>query len=102
MDRRLQLQDELEQLLGSEEVNFQPPETIKLKYPCINYSKNAGDTLHADDRKYRRLQGYSITVISRDPDNTLAEDVLNHFRYCRYVRRFVYDNLYHDILELFY
>ena len=102
MARRLQLQDELEHLLGSEEVNFQPPESIKLKYPCINYSKNAGDTLRADDIKYRRLQGYTIMVISRDPDNLLAEQLLDHFSYCRYVRRFVVDNLYHDILELYY
>lgn len=102
MDRRLQLQDELEQLLGSEEVNFQPPESIKLKYPCINYVKNAGDTLRADNSIYRRRQGYTVTAISRDPDNTLAEDILEHFLYCRYVRRFVVDNLYHDILELYY
>lgn len=102
MDRRLLLQDELEQLLGSKEVNFQPPESIKLKYPCINYSKNAGDTLRADDKLYRRLKGYTVTVISSDPDNQIAENILEHFTYCRYDRRFVIDNLYHDILEIYY
>lgn len=102
MARRLLLQSELENLLGSEEVNFQPPESIKMRYPCINYVKNAGDTLKADDHVYRRLQGYTVTVMSRDPDNTIAEDILEHFAYCNYVRRFVVDNIYHDLLEIYY
>lgn len=102
MARRLQLQRELEQLLGSEEVNFQPPESIRLTYPCINYSINVGDTLRADDRVYRRLQGYTLMVISSDPDNTIAEDLLEHFLYARFVRRYISDNLYHDIVEIYY
>lgn len=102
MARRLMLQSELETLLGSEEVNFQPPESIKLKYPCINFSRSAGDILKADDTMYRHLHGYTIMVISRDPDNTIADDILGHFKYCHYVRRYVVDNLYHDILELYY
>ena len=102
MAHRLNLQSEFETLLGSKEVNFQPPESIKLKYPCINYSKNAGDILRADDTPYRRYQGYTEMAISRDPDNTIAEDILAHFKYCHFVRRYVIDNLYHDILELYY
>ena len=39
MDRRLQLHEELCSVLGSRNVYFQPPETIKLTYPCIIYSK---------------------------------------------------------------
>lgn len=102
MARRLMLQSELETLLGSEEVNFQPPESIKLKYPCIIYNRDAGDILRADDSVYRHLHGYTVTTISRDPDNTIADDILRHFKYCYYVRRFVVDNLYHDILKLYY
>ena len=102
MARRLQLQSELELVLGSEEVNYQPPESIKLKYPCINFSKNAGDILRANDQIYRSLTGYTLIVISRDPDNTIAEDIVKHFKYCRFIRRFVIDNLYHDLLELYY
>ena len=40
MASRLNLQDKLEEVLGSKQVYFQPPESLKLKYPCIVYSRS--------------------------------------------------------------
>lgn len=101
MGTRLDLQHRFEEVLGSKNVYFQPPETIKLKYPCIIYSLADIYTRNADDSHYTMQKVYNVTVISRDPDNTIAE-VLLRYPKTRFDRRYVADNLYHDILTLYY
>lgn len=102
MDRRLQLHEELCSVLGSRNVYFQPPGSIKLKYPCIIYDKRVGDILDADNKRYVKIDMYNLTVIDRDPDSTIEDDLLEHFRYCRPDRHFVADNLNHVTLSLYY
>ena len=101
METRLDLQYLLEEILGSENVYFQPPESIKLKYPCIIYSLSDIYTRNADDMHYSMQKAYNIMIISRDPDNTIAESILGLPK-TRFDRRYVADNLYHDILTLYY
>ena len=45
MDRRLELQSELEKILGSRNVYYQPLPSLKLQYPCIVYERNPGDPI---------------------------------------------------------
>ena len=40
MASRIKLQAKLEELLGSRNVYYQPPETLKIEYPAIIYSKS--------------------------------------------------------------
>ena len=40
MGTRIELQSKLEELLGSRQVYYQPPETVKMEYPAIVYSKS--------------------------------------------------------------
>lgn len=101
MGTRQDLQNRFEEILGSKYVYFQPPETIKLKYPCIIYSLADIYTRNADDRHYSMQKVYTVSVISRDPDNTIAETILEMPK-TRFDRRYVADNLYHDILTLYY
>lgn len=102
MASRLNLHEELCALLGSRNVYFQPPESVKLKYPCIVYSRTGADTTYADDQTYNMTYQYSVQVISGDPDNELAKELAFYFPMCRFMRRFVIDNLYHDNLNLYY
>ena len=102
MASRLNLHEELCALLGSRNVYFQPPESVKLKYPCIVYSRVGADTEYADDKVYTMTYQYTIQTISVDPDNDMARIVAMHFPMCRYMRRFVIDSLYHDNLNLYY
>ena len=102
MNNRLSLHDELIEVSGLQNVYFQPPESIKLKYPCVTYHKAAKINRYADDIRYAGYDRYDITIISRDPDNDLADKLLSHFRYCAFARRYTADNLYHDALELYY
>lgn len=102
MGTRQDLQSHFEEILGSKYVYYQPPETIKLKYPCIIYSLSDVYTRNADDRHYTMQKVYNISVISRDPDNMIAESILDELPKTRFDRHYVADNLYHDILTLYY
>lgn len=101
MATRLDLQRRFEDILESKNVYYQPPESIKLKYPCIIYSLSDIYARNADDMHYSMQKAYTVTVISRDPDNTIAESILQ-FPRTRFDRRYIADNLYHDILTLYY
>lgn len=102
MASRLNLHEELCALLGTRNVYFQPPESVKLIYPCIVYSCSGANTIYSDNRTYLMAYQYNVQIISRDPDNDLARVLAEHFPLCRYMRRFVVDNLYHDNLTLYY
>ena len=103
MERRLRLHEELASLAGSSFfLYFQPPTGTHIEYPCVVYSKDSGDSLYADNRSYRYTQRYQVTVITRDPDCEFPKRLLDRFPMCRMDRQFVKDNLYHNILILYY
>lgn len=102
MASRLNLHEELCALLGTRSVYFQPPESVKLNFPCIVYSRSGADTDYAENKTYNMTYQYNVQIISKDPDNDLAQMLAKHFQMCRYTRRFVLDNLYHDNLILYY
>lgn len=101
MAARLELQNKLEELIGSRNVYYQPPESIKLSYPAIVYHKNKVGIKHANDRAYMFMNSYTITVVDRKPDNPVIEKLLQ-LPYCSYDTNFVSDNLEHDVLTLYY
>ena len=102
MGTRIELQHILEEILGSSHVYFQPPESIKLKYPANVYSLLTNDTKKADDGKFLHWPHYRVQLISRDPDNKTVYDILN-LQHCSYAGdRFVVDNLYHDNFDLYF
>lgn len=99
---RLKLHEELCEILESKWAYYQPPASIKMNYPCIRYRKTGVDTLKANDRNYRRVNQYELVVIYSDPDSDLSDRILDHFPMCRFDRRYVADNLYNDVLTLYY
>ena len=101
MGTRLQLQSELEERLGSKNVYYQPPESIKMSYTAIKYSKSDIDTRPANDSKYLKMNRYELIVISKRPDDPVIDKLLD-LPYCSYGRHYVVDNLYHDALTLYY
>lgn len=101
MNNRLKLQSELEKLLGNRHVYYQPPESLKIEYPAILYSKNNIDSRHADNTRYSFLTRYTITVIDKKPDNIVIDKLLS-IPYCSFDRHYISDNLNHDTLTLYY
>lgn len=102
MDKRLKLHGELIKILGSNNVYFQPPETLKMKYPCIRYNKARPRVDHADDMRYFKRDHYELTVITTDPDSDLPERLADTFPYCVIDRPYSADNLSHFALDLYY
>lgn len=102
MGTRLELQSKLEELLGSRQVYYQPPESIKMEYPAIVYSKSKIDIDRANDSVYTKNTRYEITVIDKKPDNPVIEKLLACFSYCTHDRYYKADNLNHDVLTLYY
>jgi len=101
MDPRLELHNLLCSKLGSQNVYFQPPENLKINYDAIVYSLDGVDQKYADNITYSKKRRYLITHIFRNPENDLIYNMTN-IEYCRFIRRFVTDNLYHDVYEIYY
>ena len=97
---RKNLQTILENILGSKNVYFQPPEGLKLKYPAIVYSRNSINNAFADNIVYKQAFSYQITVIDKDPDSEIVLKV-SQLPMCKHDRHFKSDNLNHDIFTLY-
>lgn len=102
MDRRQKLHEELKRVTGIKNVYFQPPESIKLKYPCVIYSKQPFRTVRANNTAWINNRPYRVVIVCSDGDNKFAEMLLNGFKYCSYDSRYISNNMYHDSLTIFY
>lgn len=102
MASRLQLHDELKEILGSKNVYYQPPASVRMSYPAIRYSLEKRDILKAENEVYMTNKRYSVIVIENDPDSEIPDKVLMHFPMCAHVTRYVRDNLYHDVFTISY
>lgn len=101
--RRLLLQERLEQVTGLPErdVHFQPPTGTEMRYPAVVYSRSRPDVDFADNLPYRSAEGYTVTVIHKDPDDPILSK-MSAFRYCRFERWYAADALNHDVYNLFF
>ncbi len=102
MASRLKLHEELKEILGNDNVYFQPPASVRLKYPCIVYKFTTGNTDYADDNPYIFSRRYQITLIDRDPDNLFADKIAMAFKTIRMSTNFSTDGLNHYVYELYY
>lgn len=101
-ERRLALDSEFRRILGNNNTYFQPPATVQLKYPCIIYDLAGGEVRHADNYGYVIARKYDVIHVHRDPDVDLLDVMPKLFRYCKFDRRYVSDNLYHDAYTIYY
>ena len=99
---RLDLHKELLALFSPNKVYYEPPETVKMTYPCIVYGKDYIKTEKADNKNYVLLDRYQLTVIDRNADNPVIKDILRHFITSSYDRHFITDGLHHDVITLYY
>lgn len=98
MDRE-DLQDILETIVDN--VYFQPPESVKLVYPCIVYSRSSINTKFANDLPYKTKTRYSVTLIDKNPDSIYVVELAG-LPMCTHERHFRKDNLNHDIFNLYF
>lgn len=102
MADRLNLHEELCAILGSRNVYFQPPESVKMYYDAIRYKLGGKDLKRANNKIYRSTNQYEGVVITRDPDTTVPDQILSNFEMCSFGRPYVADNLNHYPFTLYY
>mgnify|MGYP003298287533 FL=1 len=101
MADRLELQALLEDVLGSENVYFDPPENVKMNYPAIKYSRSKIDNTFAINSVYKQDLRYEVIAIYKDPDSDLPLKI-SRLPKCKHDRPYVSDNLYHDVFTLYF
>ena len=101
MKTRSDLQTMLENLLGTRNVYFQPPESLKINYPCIIYSTNSVDNIHGNNDVYKQDISYELVYVDSNPDNVIFKKLCNMEK-CRFKRFYVSDNLNHFVFEIYY
>lgn len=101
MGTRLDLHSLLKDILGSNNVYFQPPASVKMSYPAIVYSRGRDNVKFADSNPYRIVRQYELIVIDRNPD-TIIPDKLANLPMCTLNRCYTSDNLYHYAFNIYY
>lgn len=101
MNSRLKLHELLCEALGSRQVYFQPPESVRMKYPAIVYSRSNINNRHANDSVYMQLPAYNVIVIDKDPDSEIVDRV-SRLPKCKFDRHYLADNLNHDSFTIYY
>lgn len=102
MASRLNLQTELETLLGSRNVYFQSPASVKMQYDAIRYELGGKDLKRANDKIYSNTNRYEGVIITRSPDTPIPDKLLAHFEMCSFGRPYTADNLNHYPFTLYY
>lgn len=80
---------------------FQPPENLKMDFPCIVYQLSDLHTEFADNAPYARKKRYQITVIDADPDTDIF-DKISALPMCSFDRFFTANLLNHFVFRLFF
>lgn len=99
--RRSELQKLLEDLLGSGNVYFQPPENRHISYPCIVYERDKNSVKRANNKLYHAIQGYQLTYIDHNPDSPTLKKLLE-LPLCSFERHFETSGLNHDVFVIYY
>lgn len=102
MSSRLDLHEELCKILGSRNCYFQPPSSVKMKYPCIRYSSDGNSVRHANNKVYKNVKRYEGVVIDSNPDSTIPDSLLEHFEMCSLGSGYPADNLNHFPFTIYY
>lgn len=94
-----ELQELLQATSELDDVYIQPP--TDMADPCIVVERSTSRPWWANNQLYLFKKGYSVTVVTRDPD-TLVPDRLESLSDCRFDRFFKVNGLNHFAFLLFF
>lgn len=106
MGKRLEFHEVVANIIGITEpdgdshVYFDPPETVKMRYPCVRYSRKDIDTRYANNLIYKQMTAYELILIDKRADSEYIEKILR-LPYCSYDRHYKADNLHHDVFTIY-
>ena len=98
-----QLQEILQEIMGpNNKVYFQPPENLKLSYPCIKYERSNALVSHADNLPYRKTKRYMVTLMCKTSDNDKYLDKLLDLPMCTFDREYKMDGIVHSVFNIYF
>lgn len=102
MASRLELHEEFCTVLGTRNVYFNTPESVKMNYDAIRYELAGKDLKCANNKIYLNTNMYYGVVITENPDTAIPDAILSHFEMCSFGRPYIADNLNHYPFTLYY
>lgn len=97
------LQVILQDIMGNDgKAYFQPPENLKITYPCIVFERSNALTSYADNKPYTVTKRYSVTLITKGSDNDKYLDQLLMLPMCTFDRQFITEGLVHDVFSIYF
>lgn len=97
---QIKIHEILTSILGSKNAYFQPPSSVRMKYPAIRYSLKKIDKRYANNLPYCKRDCYEVIYIDTNPDSDVLDKISN-LPMCEYDRHYVSDNLNHYVFTLF-
>lgn len=91
----------LSDILGNDNVYFQPPENVKIKYPCIICTRDLISTNFADNLPYKHDDRYNVMLIDRNLNSSIPDE-LKALPKSRFDRNYTSDNLYHTVFKIYF
>lgn len=102
MASREELNEKFCELLGTRNVYFQPPASVRMKYPCIRYAKKGNVANHANNKVYKATNRYDGVYIDYDPDSDIPDKLLERFEMISLGQGYQADNLNHFPFTIYY
>ena len=102
MLKRVDIQEKFKFLLGSNNVYYQPPANLKMKYPAIVYSLDGLDVKRFDNTRLINKNCFSVTHIYRNESENLVETMLKNFEYISFDNRSIVDGIYNDHFTIYW
>lgn len=99
MQSRLELHSELCKILGTKNVYYQPPESIRMKYPAIVYDMESIENIFSGNTIYLQKCVYRVIVVDGDPDSAIVKR-MSMLPRCKYIKHYIADNLNHDVFRI--
>ena len=94
MCSRVELDAILRATLGTTNVYYDPPESFKLKYPCIVYHDSGRIVWKADNQTYIKYRRYMLNYITPNADDPKV-DVIEELPFCKMATPYASDGLFH-------
>lgn len=99
-DERKKLGNKLRAIDGVKKVYFQPPESVKLVYPCILYFFSSAETRYGNNFPYNFKPGFTVIIIDHNPDSSIPSEVAK-MKGAKFDRHYVRDNLHHFVFRIY-
>ena len=97
-----QLHEVLKEIMGDKEVYYQPPENVKLTYPCIVFENSTALSQFADNKPYVKTKRYTVTLVTKTADNDFYKDQLMDLSMCTFDREFRNDGIVNTVFNMYY